>query len=58
MSMEAIFSFKNIEMGFEDLDVFDIDKEVQIKQNQNMAIFAKQQINYLNMNSVDTQEDK
>jgi hypothetical protein len=39
--MEAIFSFKNIEMGFNDIRVFDIDKEVQIKQNQNMAIYAK-----------------
>ena len=56
--MEAIFSFKNIQLGFSDESVFDLDKEVAIKQSQNMAIYAKQQISYLNMNSVDTQEDK
>jgi hypothetical protein len=42
MTMEAVFSFKNIDLTFKDKSVFDIDKEVSIKQNQNMAIYAKQ----------------
>lgn len=59
MTMEAVFSFKNIDLSFKDMSVFNIDKEVEIKQNQNMAIYAKQQISYLNMHSsLDTQEDK
>jgi len=39
--MEAVFSFKDIEMNFNDPSVFDIDKEVAIKQSQNLALFAK-----------------
>ena len=59
MTMEAVFSFKNIDLSFNDKSVFEIDKEVSIKQNQNMALYAKQQISYLNMHSsFDTQEDK
>ena len=46
-------------MNFSDDSVFDVDKEVAIKQNENLAIYAKQQISYLNMHSsLDTQEDK
>lgn len=57
--MEAVFSFKNIQMNFNDKSVFEIDKEVAVKQQENMAIYAKQQISYLNMHSsLDTQEDK
>jgi hypothetical protein len=41
MTMEAVFSFKNLQMGFNDMGVFDIDKEVSVKQSQNMAIYAK-----------------
>ena len=41
MTMEAVFSFKNIQMNFNDRTVFDIDKEVAIKQNQNLAVYAK-----------------
>ena len=41
MTMEAVFSFKNIQMDFNDRTVFDIDKEVAIKQNQNLAVYAK-----------------
>jgi len=48
MTMEAVFSFKNINLNFKDPSVFMIDKEVSIQQNKNMAQFAKQQINYLN----------
>jgi len=40
--MEAVFSFKNIQMDFNDSSVFEIDKEVAIKQSQNLALFAKQ----------------
>ena len=59
MTMEAVFSFKNINMSFNDKSVFEIDKEVAIKQSENMVIYAKQQISYLNMHSsLDTQEDK
>jgi len=42
MTMEAVFSFKNIDLSFRDKSVFEIDKDVVIKQNQNMAIYAKQ----------------
>jgi hypothetical protein len=42
MSMEAVFSFKNIQMNFNDSSVFEVDREVAIKQNENMAIYAKQ----------------
>ena len=41
MTMEAVFSFKNIQMNFNDGTVFDIDKEDAIKQNQNLAVYAK-----------------
>jgi hypothetical protein len=59
MTMEAVFSFKNIQMNFSDSSVFDVDREVAIKQNENMALYAKQQISYLHMHSsLDTQEDK
>jgi len=57
--MEAVFSFKNLQLGFNDKSVFEIDQIVSIKQKENMALFAKQQISYLNMQaSLDTQEDK
>jgi hypothetical protein len=39
--MEAVFSFKNIDLNFSDPLKFEIDKEVMSKQMQNMAIFAK-----------------
>lgn len=42
MTMEAVFSFKNIQMKFNDPKVFQIDKEVSVKQQENMAIYAKQ----------------
>jgi hypothetical protein len=41
MTMEAVFSFKNIQMNFNDKSVFEVDKEVSIKQSENMAIYAK-----------------
>lgn len=41
MTMEAVFSFKNIQMNFNDKSVFEIDKEVSVKQQENMAIYAK-----------------
>jgi hypothetical protein len=41
MTMEAVFSFKNIQMNFNDKSVFEIDKEVAVKQSENMAIYAK-----------------
>lgn len=41
MTMEAVFSFKNVDLTFCDKAVFEIDKEVAIKQNQNMALYAK-----------------
>jgi hypothetical protein len=31
MTMEAVFSFKNIQMNFNDKSVFEVDKEVSIK---------------------------
>lgn len=31
MTMEAVFSFKNIQMNFSDSSVFDVDREVAIK---------------------------
>jgi hypothetical protein len=39
--MEAVFSFKNIDLNFSDPLIFEIDKEVMSKQLQNMAIYAK-----------------
>ena len=52
--MEAVFSFKNIKMDFNDrlvdginaaggkgTSVFNIDREVMQKQNANMALYAK-----------------
>jgi hypothetical protein len=33
MTMEAVFSFRNIRLGFNDPSVFEIDKEVAIKQS-------------------------
>lgn len=57
--MEAVFSFRNIRLGFNDPTVFEIDKEVAIKQSQNMHVYAKQQMSQLNMHSsLDTLEDK
>eukprot|EP00356_Strombidium_inclinatum_P003178 CAMPEP_0170500456 /NCGR_PEP_ID=MMETSP0208-20121228/34900_1 /TAXON_ID=197538 /ORGANISM="Strombidium inclinatum, Strain S3" /LENGTH=89 /DNA_ID=CAMNT_0010778505 /DNA_START=4075 /DNA_END=4344 /DNA_ORIENTATION=+ len=57
--MEAVFSFKNVVIGFNDPSVFTIDKEIMVKHNKNMAQFAKQQISYLNIqSSLDTMEDK
>ena len=41
MTMEAVFSFKNVDLTFKDSSVFEIDKEVSIKQNANMALYAK-----------------
>jgi len=59
MTMEAVFSFRNIRLGFNDPSVFEIDKEVSIKQSQNMHVYAKQQMSQLNMHSsLDTLEDK
>mmetsp|Transcript_1969 Transcript_1969/g.2925 ORF Transcript_1969/g.2925 Transcript_1969/m.2925 type:complete len:129 (-) Transcript_1969:2650-3036(-) len=59
MTMEAVFSFKNVVIGFNDPSVFTIDKEIMVKHNKNMAQFAKQQISYLNIqSSLDTMEDK
>ena len=59
MTMEAVFSFRNIKLGFDDPVVFEIDKEVAIKQSQNMHVYAKQQMSQLNMHSsLDTLEDK
>lgn len=42
MTMEAVFSFRNLKLDFKDEKVFQIDKEVALKQKENMAIFAKQ----------------
>ena len=42
MTMEAVFSFKNIDLNFNDPLIFEIDKEVMSKQMQNMALYAKQ----------------
>jgi len=39
--MEAVFSFKNIDLNFSDPLIFEIDKEVMSKQLQNMAIYGK-----------------
>ena len=59
MTMEAVFSFKNLDMSFKDSSVFEIDKVVAAIQKENMEIFAKQQISYLHLHSqIDTQEDK
>jgi hypothetical protein len=32
MTMEAVFSFKNLQLGFKDSKVFELDKEVAKKQ--------------------------
>ena len=60
--MEAVFSFKNVSMNFQDLyvgginsaggtstSVFTLDRQVMQQQNANMALFAKRQNDYLNM---------
>jgi hypothetical protein len=39
--MEAVFSFKNIDLNFDDHLIFEIDKEVMSRQMQNMALYAK-----------------
>lgn len=41
MTMEAVFSFKNINTDFKNTEVFDIDKVISEKQKQNMAEYAK-----------------
>lgn len=51
MTMEAVFSFKNLQLGFKDSIVFELDKVVAQKQQENLAIFARQQISYLNQHS-------
>ena len=42
MTMEAVFSFKNLDMKFKDSSVFEIDKVVAAIQKENMEIYAKQ----------------
>jgi len=33
--MEAVFSFKNLQLEFNELSVFEIDKQVALKQKEN-----------------------
>lgn len=42
MTMEVVFSFKNINTDFNDNQIFEIDKEISEKQKQNMVEYAKQ----------------
>ena len=41
MTMEAVFSFKNLQLGFNDKNVFMLDKQVSLKQKENMSLYAK-----------------